>query len=612
MKKIIALLAFVGLLASCDNELSIEYMPFRDKEDGNWGMISKDGDVLFTGEFKHEPTVAMHGRYWAKNGDGKWELYGLDAKPEQIGKTQYDQAGAFIESVAPVVEHGKPIQFVDKDGEVKVTLGNVDGQQITECTNFCEGLAAIKAGKYYGFVDKSGDVVIKPEYVEVCMPNDGKIVAIHKKYEKYLANDDEVSKVKYTVLSTSGSVLSEVSLKKDYNIGGKFSEGVMVAYDKSGSKSQAGLVDVDGEWVLRPSSKVRDITEVLGGKFIFFDGDGYGVMDFDGNVLIRPKYKALHFAFKKDYLFAREDRKDSQYTLIDMEENQIGTDEYYITCRFYGKYAAVMRDKNNWIFINSKGEDQNVKTDIYNIDDESLGDTRFYSQYVDVNALVNSFNLGKDGMLGLTVGENAENTVATMRRVCDGSVTDEARGYVYNQSVSGRMTLSRININVDAIFDDYIAEAIEEQVQGTFFSYSKTVGHKFKDIKPSQISVMIKKQDLLDGKMSELTTAFINKVKSLGKVLKENKNAVLVSVGQQAYFVANAGTEIYVVYGNLDTDNIDISAYQNVEEGSPVDTSGTDTSSADTSSGEGAEPDSDDPYGLDAPCDYTEPDVDYD
>ena len=165
---------------------------------------------------------------------------------------------------------------------------------------------------------------------------------------------------------------------------------------------------------------------------------------------------------------------------------------------------------------------------------------------------------------------------------------------------------------MDAIFDDYIAEAIEEQVQGTFFSYSKTVGHKFKDIKPSQISVMIKKQDLLDGKMAALTTAFINKVKSLGKVLKENKNAVLVSVGQQAYFVANAGTEIYVVYGNLDTDNIDISAYQNVEEGSPVDTSGTDTSSTDTSSGEGAEPDSDDPYGLDAPCDYTEPDVDYD
>ena len=143
MKKIIALLAFVGLLASCDNELSIEYMPFRDKEDGNWGMISKDGDVLFTGEFKHEPTVAMHGRYWAKNGDGKWELYGLDAKPEQIGKTQYDQAGAFIESVAPVVEHGKPIQFVDKDGEVKATLGNVDGQQITECTNFSEGIMAL-------------------------------------------------------------------------------------------------------------------------------------------------------------------------------------------------------------------------------------------------------------------------------------------------------------------------------------------------------------------------------------------------------------------------------------------------------------------------------------
>lgn len=593
MKKILTLLAFVGVLASCDNSLSIEYMPFRDKEDGNWGMISKDGDVLFTGEFKNEPTVAMHGRYWAKNGDDKWELYGLDEKPEQIGNTQYDQAGAFIEDVAPVVEHGKAIQFVDRSGEVKVTLGNIDGQQITECTNFSDGLAIVKAGKYYGYVDTSGDAVVKPEYTTACVASDGKIVAIHKKYEKYM--NDDISKVKYTVMSTSGSVISEVKMKKDYSISGIFKEGVMVVNDGSGSKNQAGLVDVDGEWVLKPSSKVHSITEIYGKKFIFFDGDGYGLMDFKGNVLIRPKYKRLHFAYKKDYLYACEDRKDGQYQLIDMEENQIGKDEYYITCPFYGKYAAVMRDKNNWIFIDSKGEDQNIKTDIYNIDDESLGDTRFYSQYVDINALVNSFNIGKDGILGLNLAENAEGTVAAMNRLSDDGVRTDAQSYAYESAVTGNFTLSRINFSATAVFDEGIAEPIEERVQGYYFSYNKTVGYNFKDIKPSQISIEIRRQDLLEGKLSELTTAFINKVKSLGKVIKENKNAVLVSVGQQAYFVANAGTEIYVVYGNLDTDSIDISSYENVTEGTEVDTSSTDTSG-----NTGTEPDaSDEVYDMD-------------
>lgn len=36
----------------------VEYIPFRETKDGQWGMISPDGKVLFKEEFNNEPTFA--------------------------------------------------------------------------------------------------------------------------------------------------------------------------------------------------------------------------------------------------------------------------------------------------------------------------------------------------------------------------------------------------------------------------------------------------------------------------------------------------------------------------------------------------------------------------
>ena len=36
---------------------NVEYIPFQETKDGQWGMISMDGKVLFKEEFKNKPTV---------------------------------------------------------------------------------------------------------------------------------------------------------------------------------------------------------------------------------------------------------------------------------------------------------------------------------------------------------------------------------------------------------------------------------------------------------------------------------------------------------------------------------------------------------------------------
>ena len=94
----------------------IEYLPFQEEKDGYWGMISPDGKVLFSGEFKEEPTVAMNGRFFVKNGDGLWELYTAEEKPKKLGE-EYLEVVSFREDVTPVVRKNQSIELINLDGE---------------------------------------------------------------------------------------------------------------------------------------------------------------------------------------------------------------------------------------------------------------------------------------------------------------------------------------------------------------------------------------------------------------------------------------------------------------------------------------------------------------
>ena len=49
-------------------------------------------------------------------------------------------------------------------------------------------------------------------------------------------------------------------------------------------------------------------------------------------------------------------------------------------------------------------------------------------------------------------------------------------------------------------------------------------------------------------------------------MVKENENAAIVKIGDASYFVANSGSHVYVVYGLLDINQINIDQYLNVKE----------------------------------------------
>lgn len=116
-------------LVSCkkEAETKIEAVPFQETEDGQWGMISVDGKVLFKDEFKEMPTVVRDGRFFVKNKDGILEMYDATEKPKRIGK-DYVHATSFQNGRAIVAEKGKNVSIIDKDGNTVKVLDKVDGK----------------------------------------------------------------------------------------------------------------------------------------------------------------------------------------------------------------------------------------------------------------------------------------------------------------------------------------------------------------------------------------------------------------------------------------------------------------------------------------------------
>lgn len=142
---------------------------------------------------------------------------------------------------------------------------------------------------------------------------------------------------------------------------------------------------------------------------------------------------------------------------------------------FYGSSAAVQVSKNSWIFIDEKCNEKEINEDIYNIDDSEVGDNIFYSQYVDVEALVKSFNLQKTGFLGISLNMNASGILKALSALSEGDMSMEPSNYDGDYRIQNSFDLSRIDVNLSANFDESIVSPIESSVTDEYgYTYSET------------------------------------------------------------------------------------------------------------------------------------------
>ncbi|GAB1373792.1 hypothetical protein MASR1M46_06730 [Bacteroidales bacterium] len=327
----------ISCISSKDD--SFTHLPFRQSENGLWGMLSADGKAIISDEYSSPPFAATEGIYIVKKENGLFEYYKAEPKPVRIG-SQYFKAAAFRESLAPVMEDEEIISVINSKGDVLFKLEKVSGKRITSCSLFSDGLALIQnEDGLFGFVDSKGNIAITPQYSEAFSFSEG--VAI--------VRTDDGERSKWIVINKKGEELLKLD-DETTETTGKFSGGLLGIL-KSADDGAWGFISKNNEELIKPSREFISVTAPKFKKFTYFDGTKWGISDITGNRIIPAEYDNIlhsgngYFIVKKGDVWFVIDSENRESSNVDFTEH---------TGNNHGYIFAKVRDK--FILLDSKGK----------------------------------------------------------------------------------------------------------------------------------------------------------------------------------------------------------------------------------------------------------------
>jgi len=193
------------------------------------------------------------------------EKYGfIDKNGNEAIPFNYDKAAPFSEGLAYFASDDK-YGFMDRDGNVAFYL------DCDSVSSFKEGLAYFSIDGKYGYIDETGKEAIKPIYDDAGYFQDG------------------LAKVrigfKLGIIDKSGKTIAPA-----YYDDISFDSGYIIV--TSGGKY--GCLDKNGNTMLNP---IYNGISILPGKdaAIIYLGDESEIIDFKGNVKVRPKYDSISY-----------------------------------------------------------------------------------------------------------------------------------------------------------------------------------------------------------------------------------------------------------------------------------------------------------------------------
>ena len=545
----------------------VEYIPFRETQDGQWGMISPDGKVLFREEFDNEPTFAREDRFFVRNDKGLWEMYTAEAKPKKIGG-EYTSASSFNNGRAVVAEADEPVKIIDTDGKTVKRLDKINNKVVESVSPLYGGLATFEtADSLLGAIDKEGNCIIEPNYFALQRGN-GFFLAIPAKYRKaYLENKGLLKGVKVSVLDTDGKEICQLSGDKYITL--TAGDDKIIASQERDGKIVWSILDTKGNQLFKGGSKIDKIESVEGENFIYSNGEHAGLMNLKGETLIRAKYSAL--IFDEDGLFIAMTQKGSeeyQYKIIDSEDKQVGSDTYsnlYQFRDFDGQHAIAEQNDNDYVLIDREGKILPKLPDMVETG-FSDGDYEIKSNYIDYTALFDAIKLQTQGVDGVSVGAPARSVIArlagngVLTNGTDDHPASDPYWYDVRKDISYKKKFNGIEVQFVLAFDDYPSRG---EFTGNGYEY------KWNNAKTIVCSAIFPNTDKLEGKTDHLYHILTKKFAALGKVLKENKGAKLFDLGNgKRVIVARSKDEVGVIFCTAEfAQNFNYDKYSDYEEG---------------------------------------------
>lgn len=586
-KSLFALLSLCGacVLASCSGSGAdkVEAFAFQETSDGQWGMIGMDGKVLFEEEFKNQPTVVRDGRFFVYTKEGVWEMYEATEKPKRIGG-DYAHASGFHNGRALVAEKDKPVSIINTDGKEVKLLDKIDEKEVHGVRAFSQGYAVfMTTDSLWGAIDDDGKCVVKPEYVKLNDCGDGKFIGVSKKYKKAWQEGNE-KKVKFSVVNTSGKELFTFAGDKYENFHMQYVDNMLAVSVKKDGKERWGIIDSEGNEVVKPSSKIKAIGNYADGKFTYTNGDGWGLMNTEGETLVRAKYEYLIYDTDNLLIAVVKDGDSYDFKYIDEKDNEV-SDETFVNAMpfsmFDGEHAIVKPNDNTYAIIGKDGKQLKGLPDIVNVGTAD-GDTYIESDYVDLKKLISEFDIRIDGAMGMTFKSSPQSVVAqSVKHGSAPSSVEHKAGdpwwYDVRSSIDFEKNVNGVSGCVSVGFDGvlsrqtYRTQRIIDYTYGDWYWYhdeQTPTGYVWNNKTPQYFAFSVTNEGRMRGKLRQLHTALIEKFKNMGKIVKQNNGAAVFELndGHRA-LVAMEANRVFVTWGDLaSAANIDISEYKDVAE----------------------------------------------
>lgn len=563
---------------------TIEYIPFQEEDNGLWGMISPNGEVLFANEFKLPPTPATDGMFFVQNENGYWELYKAKSKPEKVRNTEYTSVSRFSQGKAVVAKNGGGLCIINVDGKIEANLDEIDGKSVVYALPLKKGYSVyMNDRQQFGVVDQNGKSILPSKYLEIRDDGFGKFLVIDNKYENDYKNASD--RVHCTIIDANKNTLYDFVRGKYERIGDFYNGKLAVSVKKNGQELW-GILNEKGEHLISPSSKILDIGKIRGDYFTYFNGDSWGLMNMQGEQVIRAKYSELIIDDDNTLIAnikSNPNDDSNEYKYIDTNDSPLSDDTYIEAKPFSligGSYALVKSSDKTWSLIDRQGNTVEGLPDISNVavsvdEEKVMGGS--------ISDFVNDLHISNDGVFGLTSNstpEEVDDTIISETASSDGDGgydvnNNDDRKSLYTQSTDMGFWCHSLKRKYDTgvlitieFYDNvskqtYTTKKVIDYQFGYYTYYHNEQvpnGYEWVDIHPCGYSINISNDGITQGKLRILLNALIDKFRTFPNAYIYDRNSGAAIISYQGGDNIKMVAKIYMTENSV---NVNVEDYGN-------------------------------------------------
>lgn len=385
MNKVLLFFVISLVFYSCQNKESQdknEYDLIPVKLGDKWGYINKEGNYVINPQYKYAGFFSDEVAIVA-NQDS---LFGyINKKGEYLIQPTYKGVTSFEDGIALVVPVNGFISAIDQKNQIKFVL-----KDVLKASGFSEGLAVVKQNNLYGFIDKAGTFVIKPQFGYARDFKEGLAVVLDPKNK---GNGNGLGFIDKT---------GKIVIKYQFSLTGDFSEGVAFA---TNDYKLYGYIDKNGNFVINP--QFTEAKDFKNGLASILQGSQWGYISKDGKIVTNPQ-----FDYSRNYnnSFAAVST-NSRFGFIDKEGKMKINPQFDDAFEFLGDIAPI-KQGDKFGFINKKGEyvinpqfDDVQGCNFYQVDQTVIRD--FY----DSTPVISKLFPGKVGILNITRNSGVKDVI---------------------------------------------------------------------------------------------------------------------------------------------------------------------------------------------------------